>query len=565
MPERFDYVVVGAGSAGCVLANRLTEDSATSVLLLEGGGSDRSVLVKMPAAFPLLSQSKRFNWHHVTEPEPYADNRRIACPRGKALGGSSSINGMVYVRGHACDFDEWVELGATGWSYKNCLPYFQKAESFTGGRDAYRGDSGPLHTDRNDSKHANPLFRAFIEAGVQAGYGETSDPNGYLQEGFGLMDRTMRNGVRWSASDAYLKPVMSRPNLCVLTNAMTKQVLLDGKRAVGVVYERGGQVQNAYANREVILSSGPIGSPQLLQCSGIGPAAILKSANVDVKHELPGVGENLHDHPEVFVQFRCKQPITLNAHLGVFGQLLMGVRWMLFRDGHGASNHFEAGGFIRSDKGLRWPDIQYHFFPCSVRVGEHKPTKFPGFMALTGPNKTKSRGYVRIKSGNTSRHPAIRFNYLKEKEDRDVFRKSLRLTREIFVQPAMDQFVDSELSPGVGIQTDDEIDAFIRSAVETAYHPCGSCKMGQDEMAVVAPDLRVHGIDGLRVVDSSTFPQVTNGNLNAPTIMVAERASDLIRGLPPLAPSDSNVGLAAGWQTSQRPNEAVRKVERNSY
>jgi choline dehydrogenase len=564
MTKRFDYIVVGAGSAGCVLANRLTESPATSVLLLEGGGSDRSLLVKMPAAFPLLSKSKRFNWHHVTEREPYADNRRIACPRGKALGGSSSINGMVYVRGHACDFDEWEELGATGWSYKNCLPYFQKAESFTGGRDAYRGDSGPLHTDRNDSEHANPLFGAFIEAGVQAGYGETSDPNGHLQEGFGLMNRTMRNGARWSASDAYLKPAMSRPNLCVLTNAMTKQVLLDGKRAVGVAYEKGGQIHEAHANREVILSSGAIGSPQLLQCSGIGPAAVLKAANVEVKHELRGVGENLHDHPEVWIQYKCRKPITLNGRLGLLGQLLIGVRWMLFRDGLGASNHFEAGGFIRSDKGLRWPDIQYHFFPCSVTAGEHEPTKFPGFMAFTGPNKTKSRGHLRIKSGDASQHPAILFNYLKEETDRDVFRKSVRLTREIFGQPAMDQYVDGELSPGIEIETDDEIDAFVRGTMETAYHPCGSCKMGQDEMAVVGPDLRVHGIDGLRVVDASTFPQVTNGNLNAPTIMVAERASDLIRALTPLAPSDAKVGLAAGWQTAQRPHEAVRKMDRAS-
>lgn len=559
MSEQFDYIVVGAGSAGCVLANRLTEDPGTSVLLLEFGGSDRSIFIKMPTAFSIPMNMKRFNWYYMSEPEPYLDGRRVHCPRGKVVGGSSSINGLVYVRGHAHDFDQWEEMGAVGWGYKNCLPYFRKSETFEAGGDAYRGAEGPLHTN-NGNKMSNPLYTAFVEAGVQAGYEETKDPNGHLQEGFGPMHMTVRNGGRWSAADAYLKPVLSRPNLTLVTRAMTKSITLDGKRATGVTYEQGGRTHTVTCNREVIVSSGPIGSPHLLQCSGIGPGNVLRDAGVEVKHNLPGVGENLHDHAEVYIQFKCKKPLTLNTKMDPLSRLLIGMRWVLFRDGLGATNHFEAGGFIRSEKGLRWPDIQYHFLPAAVRYDGKKPVKGHGFMALTGPNKPKSRGHVRIKTGDITNHPAVLFNYLEREEDREGFRKCLRLTREIVAQPAMDDYVDGEISPGPGVQTDGEIDAYVREALESAYHPCGSCKMGTDEAAVVDPELRVHGIDGLRVVDSSTFPVVPNGNLNAPTMMLAERAADLIRGHEPLAASNVEVGLAENWEHTQRPNQPVREI-----
>lgn len=559
MSESFDYIIVGAGSAGCVLANRLTEDPETSVLLLEYGGSDRSIFIKMPTAFSIPMNMKRFNWYYMSEPEPYLDGRRVHCPRGKVLGGSSSINGLVYVRGHAHDFDQWAEEGATGWDYKHCLPYFRKSESFKFGGDEFRGEDGPLHTN-NGNNMENPLYRAFVEAGVQAGYEETNDPNGHLQEGFGPMHMTVRNGGRWSAADAYLKPVLSRPNLRLVTRAMTKSIILDGKRATGVTYEQGGTLHTAHCDREVIVSSGPIGSPHLLQCSGMGPGNVLRDAGVEVKHELSGVGENLHDHAEVYIQYKCKEPLTLNTRMDPLSRLMIGMRWILFRDGLGATNHFEAGGFIRSEKGLRWPDIQYHFLPAAVRYDGKKPVKGHGFMALTGPNKPKSRGHVRIKSGDIKNHPAVLFNYLEREEDREGFRKCLRLTREIVGQPAMDPYVDGEISPGPEVRTDEEIDAYVREALESAYHPCGSCKMGTDDKAVVDPELRVHGVSGLRVVDSSTFPVVPNGNLNAPTMMLAERSADLIRGREPMAASNVEIGLAIGWEDRQRPNEPMRKV-----
>jgi choline dehydrogenase len=559
MPQRYDYIIIGAGSAGCVLANRLTEDPATSVLVLESGGSDNSIFIKMPTAFSIPMNMKRFNWFFMSKPEPHLDGRRVHCPRGKVIGGSSSINGLVYVRGHAYDFDQWAELGATDWEYRNCLPYFKKSENFRAGGNEYRGGDGPLHTN-NGNEMSNPLYGAFVKAGVEAGYEETTDPNGQLQEGFGPMHMTVRNGKRWSAADAYLKPARSRPNLTVISRATTRSIIMENKRAVGVIYQHRGREKTTHCEREVIVSAGPIGSPHLLQCSGIGPTDVLQEAGVHVKHDLPGVGENLQDHPEVYIQFKCKKPLTLNTKMDLFSRFKIGLRWILFRDGLGATNHFEAGGFIRSEKGLRWPDIQYHFLPAAVRYDGKKPVKGHGFMALTGPNKPKSRGYVRITSADISQHPDIQFNYLNREEDREGFRKCVRMTREIMGQPAMEPYVDDEISPGSDVQTDTEIDAYVREALESAYHPCGTCKMGQDDMAVVDPELRVHGIDGLRVVDSSTFPTVTNGNLNAPTMMLAERAADLIRGREPLPASNAEVGLAARWEDSQRPNEPIRKV-----
>ncbi|AXK39492.1 choline dehydrogenase [Crenobacter cavernae] len=559
MANEFDYIIVGAGSAGCVLANRLTEDANVSVLVLEFGGSDKSVIIQMPSAFSLPMNTKKFNWRYETTPEPHLDNRRLHCPRGKVLGGSSSINGLVYIRGHAYDFDEWEELGAKGWGYRNCLPYFKRAESYKFGGDDYRGADGPLSTN-NGNNMQNPLYGAWVEAGAEAGYIKTEDCNGHMQEGFGAMHMTVKNGVRWSTANAYLRPAMRRPNLTVVTHAMTRQIILEGKRAVGVVYDQGGVTHTVRCRREVLVSSGPIGSPHLLQRSGIGPAEVLKKAGIAVKHDLPGVGENLQDHSEIYIQYECKEPVTLNGKMGLFGKMMIGLRWLLFKDGLGASNHFEAGGFIRSEVGLRWPDIQFHFLPAAMRYDGDKPFKGHGFMVLTGPNKPKSRGHVRALSADPYVHPEIRFNYLESEEDREGFRRCVRLTREIIGQPAMDRYRGVELAPGPQVQTDDEIDAFVRANMESTMHPCGSCRMGEDDMAVVDSELRVRGIAGLRVIDSSVFPTEPNGNLNAPTIMLAERAADLVRGRPPLLPSDAPVGLAANWETQQRSHSPRRKV-----
>ncbi|MCP2002942.1 choline dehydrogenase [Buttiauxella ferragutiae ATCC 51602] len=557
--KQFDYIIVGAGSAGCVLANRLTEDSSVSVLVIEFGGSDKSIIIQMPSAFSIPMNTKKYNWHYETEPEPHLDGRRLHCPRGKVLGGSSSINGLVYIRGHACDFDEWESLGAKNWGYRNCLPYFRKAENFKFGGDDYRGSEGPLSTN-NGNNMQNPLYGAWVEAGTQAGYIKTDDTNGYMQEGFGAMHMTVKNGVRWSTANAYLRPAMERPNLTVITNAMTRKLVLEGKRVVGVEYEHGGEIHTVRCTREVLVSSGPIGSPHLLQRSGIGPAEVLRQAGIEVKHDLPGVGENLQDHSEIYIQFECKEPVSLNSKMGLLPKALIGLRWLLFKDGLGASNHFEAGGFIRSEKGLQWPDIQFHFLPAAMRYDGDKPFKGHGFMVLTGPNKPKSRGYVRVRSADPYEHPEIRFNYLEREEDREGFRRCVRLTREIIGQPAMDKFRGVELAPGPNVKTDEEIDAFVRANMESTMHPCGSCRMGEDDLAVVDSELRVHGLQGLRVIDSSVFPTEPNGNLNAPTIMLAERAADLIRGHSMLAPSNVQVGLADKWQTQQRTSEPRRKV-----
>ncbi|MEO6298427.1 MAG: choline dehydrogenase [Paracoccaceae bacterium] len=559
MQDTYDYIIVGAGSAGCVLANRLSSDPKISVLVLEFGGSDGSIFIQMPSALSIPMNGTKYNWRYETLPEPGLDGRRVHCPRGKVLGGSSSINGLVYMRGHARDYEEWERLGARGWGYASCLPYFQRAETWTDGSDTYRGGDGPLATNAGN-KMKNPLYRAFVEAGNEAGYLTTEDPNGHMQEGFGPMHMTVKNGVRWSTANAYLRPAMDRPNLKVITHAMTRRLLLKDKRAIGVEYDHGGQRQTAFCAREVIVSAGPIGSPHLLQRSGIGPGEVLRRAGVEVLHDLPGVGENLQDHSEVYIQFACKQPITLNGKMDWFSKLLIGIEWVLFKRGLGVTNHFESGGFIRSDASLGWPDIQFHFLPAAMRYDGKKPLKGHGFMVLTGPNKPKSRGYVRLNSADPLQYPDILFNYLDREEDREGFRRCLRLTREIIAQPAMDAFRGEEIAPGLGVQTDAEIDAFVRETMESTFHPCGTCRMGEDELAVVDSELRVRGIEGLRVVDSSVFPTEPNANLNAPTIMVAERASDMLLGRPQLAPSNAEIGIAPGTGVFQRSGKPVRTI-----
>ena len=550
--EQFDYVIVGAGSAGCVLANRLTEDSRHSALLLEYGGSDRSIFVQMPTALSIPMNMPRYNWGYHTEPEPGLGRRRLHTPRGKVLGGSSSINGLVYIRGNPHDFDRWQAEGAAGWSYSQVLPYFRRAETRFDGGDAYRGDNGPLQT--RYGMLTNPLHDAWNAAAQQAGYPHTQDINGYQQEGVGRFDMTVDRGRRCSAANAYLRPAMQRRNLGVHTNALVTRVLFDGRRAIGVEYQRDGGLRIVKARREVIVSAGPINSPQLLKLSGVGPAEELRELGIPVLQALAGVGENLQDHLEFYFQVACREPVSLYSALSLWSRALIGVRWILRKDGLGATNHFETGGFIRSRPGVRYPDIQFHFLPLAMSYDGSSLANEHGFQAHVGPMRSKSRGGVRLRSRDPHNPPAISFNYMSHPDDWTEMRACVRLTREIFAQRAFDRFRDREIQPGAQVTTDAAIDAFVRDKVESAYHPCGTCKMGSadDPAAVVDPQLRVFGVECLRVVDSSIMPSVTTGNLNAPTIMLAEKAADHILDRPLLSASTAPYFTAANWQTAQR-------------
>jgi choline dehydrogenase len=555
----YDYIIVGAGSAGCVLANRLSENANNKVLLLETGGSDKSIFIQMPTALSIPMNTKKYAWQFETEAEPFLNNRRMHCPRGKVLGGSSSINGMVYVRGHARDFDEWQQAGAENWDYAHCLPYFKKAETWSFGGNEYRGDSGPLAVN-NGNNMKNPLYQAFVDAGVDAGYLATADYNAEQQEGFGPMHMTVKNGVRWSTANAYLRPAMKRSNLTVVTHALVHKVLLEDKKAIGVRYQVKDKITDVLCNKEVLLSAGSIGSPHILQLSGIGKAETLKEAGIEQHHELPGVGENLQDHLEFYFQFKCLKPISLNGKIDPLNKLLIGMRWILNKSGLGATNHFESCGFIRSKASLEWPDLQYHFLPAAMRYDGKEAFAGHGFQVHIGHNKPKSRGAVKVVSNDPHAAPQIQFNYLAHQDDIEGFRACVRLTREIINQPGLDEYRGEEIQPGLAIQTNEEIDEFVRSSVESAYHPSCSCKMGEDEMAVVNSETKVHGIEGLRVVDSSIFPTIPNGNLNSPTIMVAERAADIILGNKMLAPSNAKVTVAQDWQQKQRLTEPKRKM-----
>lgn len=547
----YDYIIVGAGSAGCVLANRLTEDDGVRVLVLEAGPQDHSIFIHMPSAFAYPMAGTKYNWHYETEPEPYLNNRTMHCPRGHVVGGSSSINGMCHIRGHAFDYDGWAKRpGLENWTYFHCLPYFRKSETRLKGGDAYRGSDGPIHATTGSC--TNPLYRTFIEAGRQAGYPVTEDMNGYQQEGLGVMDMTIKDGRRCSTARVYLRPAQQRGGVQVLARTLVTRIVFEGRRAVGVEYVQGGRTQTARASREVIVSGGAINSPQILMLSGIGNADDLQKLNIPVVQHLKGVGENLQDHIEAYVQFACKKPVTLYSATNPLAKLKIGVQWILTRSGLGATNHFESGGFIRSEAGVVHPDLQYHFLPMAVSYDGTSAAKGHGYQCHIGPMRPTSRGNIKLNSSDPRQHPRIIFNYMQTEQDRREMRFGIRHTREIMNQKAFDPYNDGELAPGPAATSDEGIDAFVRDKAESAYHPSCTCRMGTDDMAVVDGSAHVHGVEGLRVVDASIMPDVVSGNLNMPVIMMAEKLADTIRGRTPMAPETVPVWTHPNYQTQQR-------------
>lgn len=549
-----EFVIVGAGSAGCAMAYRLAK-AGRKVIVIEHGGTDAGPLIQMPAALSYPMNMKRYDWGYKSEPEPHLDNRELVCPRGKVVGGSSSINGMVYVRGHAKDFDHWEASGARGWGYADVLPYYKRMEHWHsgghGGDASWRGKGGPLHVSRGP--RANPLFKAFVEAGKQAGYQATDDYNGRKQEGFGPMEQTVHKGRRWSAANAYLRPAQKTGNV-ELIRALAHKVVIEDGRAIGVEVLRGTNTEVIRATGEVVLAASSLNSPKLLMLSGIGPAKHLAEHGIEVVADRPGVGQNLQDHLELYIQMASAQPITLYKYWNLISKAVIGAQWLFTKTGMGASNQFESAAFIRSKAGVTYPDIQYHFLPIAVRYDGQVAAEGHGFQAHTGPMRSKSRGSVTLRSADPADDPVIRFNYMSHPDDWEDFRTCIRLTREVFAQDAFKPYIKHEIQPGDALQTDEELDSFIREHAESAYHPCGTCKMGavDDPMAVVDPQARVIGVDGLRVADSSIFPRITNGNLNAPSIMVGEKVSDHLLDLDPLARANDEPWVHPDWETTQR-------------
>ncbi len=549
-----EYVIVGAGSAGCAIAYRLAE-AGRSVIVVEYGGTDAGPLIQMPAALSFPMNMKRYDWGFMTEPEPHLGGRRLVVPRGKVIGGSSSINGMVYVRGHACDFDHWRDSGAAGWGYADVLPYFKRMEDWHdcghGGDPSWRGSGGPLHITRGSRE--NVLTRAFVEAGRQAGYPVTDDYNGHQQEGFGPFEMTVWNGTRFSAAKAYLRPAQ-KTGRCEVVRGLARRVVIEDGRAVGVEIERGGAVSVIAASAEVIIAASSINSPKLLMLSGIGPADHLAEYGIECIADRPGVGQNLQDHLELYLQVAISQPVSLYKYWNLLGKAYVGARWLFTRSGPGASNQFESCGFIRSRAGVPYPDLQYHFLPIAVRYDGQAAAEGHGFQAQVGPMRSAARGSVTLRSSEPAEAPKIVFNYMSDPQDWIDFRKAIRLTREIFAQPAFAPYYKSEIQPGADAVSDEALDDFIREHAESAYHPCGTCRMGaaNDPHAVVDPETRVIGVEGLRLADSSVFPRVTNGNLNAPSIMVGEKAADHILGSPLLAADNREPWMHPHWETAQR-------------
>ncbi|WP_435062100.1 choline dehydrogenase [Amycolatopsis thermoflava] len=538
--ENYDFIIVGGGSAGCVLANRLSADPKVKVLVLEAGRSDAKwdVFVHMPAALTFPIGSRFYDWGYRSEPEPFMNRRRIYHARGKILGGSSSINGMIFQRGNPMDYEQWAaDPGMSQWDYAHCLPYFQRMENCLAdppdGR--WRGHDGPLELERGPA--SNPLFQAFFDAAEQAGYPRTDDVNGYRQEGFAPFDRNVRRGRRLSAARAYLHPVRHRKNLTVQTRAFVSQVLFRGNRAVGVEYSTRRSAPREVYGKEVVLCGGAINTPQLLQLSGVGNAAELRRLGIDVVHDLPGVGENLQDHLEVYIQYACKEPVSMQPHLATWKRPLIGAQWLFLRSGPGATNHFEGGGFVRSNDTVAYPNLMFHFLPIAIRYDGSVPAGGHGYQVHVGPMYADTRGSVKITSTDPRRHPALRFNYLSTENDRREWVEAVRVARKILNQPALDRYNGGEISPGPAVETDEQILDWVAKDAETALHPSCTAKMGVDDMSVVDPgSMRVHGTEGLRVVDASVMPYITNGNIYAPVIMTAEKAADLILGNTPLAP-----------------------------
>ncbi|MCO5083323.1 MAG: choline dehydrogenase [Rhizobiaceae bacterium] len=546
-----DYVIVGSGSAGSAMAYRLSEDGKHSVIVIEYGGTDYGPLIQMPSALSIPMNMSLYDWGFSSEPEPHLGGRRLATPRGKVLGGSSSINGMVYVRGHARDFDHWAEAGAAGWSFADVLPYLKRMENTADAEGGWRGTDGPLFVQRG--KRTNPLYAAFIEAGRQAGFETTQDYNGSKQEGFGPMEQTIHDGRRWSVANAYLRPALRRKNVRVVS-AFARKIVIENQRATGVEIEARKKIQVVKARREVVIAASSINSPKVLMLSGIGPAEHLRSHGIAVIADRPGVGQNLQDHLELYIQQESLKPVTLHSVLNPFSKALIGARWLFFKTGLGATNHFEAAAFVRSGAGVDYPDIQYHFLPAAMRYDGKSAAKSHGFQAHVGPMRSKSRGAIALRSPDPRTKPEIRFNYMSHPDDWSDFRHCIRLTREIFGQNAFEEYRGAEISPGAHVQSDAELDDFIRQHVESAYHPCGTCRMGRadDPMAVVDPECRVIGVEGLRVADSSIFPRITNGNLNAPSIMTGEKAADHILGRTPLPRSNQQPWINPRWRESDR-------------